>query len=106
RGLKRPRPVWFASKAASGCPTREAEGRIRLSVDSFRHRARPAHGTQRLAPLLRNDRYRVDRRARLTRKERSPAVLALGDIWTNHDNWSRRTFLISPKGNYTARTDL
>jgi len=40
-----------------------------MSVHSFCHWTRPAQGTQRLAPLVRNDRYRIDRRFRLTRKE-------------------------------------
>jgi len=40
-----------------------------MSVHSFCRRIRPAQGTQRLAPLVRNNRYRIDRRPRLTRKE-------------------------------------
>src|SRR5262249_10346365 len=40
-----------------------------MSEHSFCRRTRPTQGTQRLAPLVRNDRYRIDRRPRFTRKE-------------------------------------
>src|SRR5262245_3436014 len=59
-----------SASSTGGIPKPIAFAVLRLmSEHSFCRRTRPAQGTQRLAPFVRNGRYRIDRRPRLMRKE-------------------------------------